>query len=418
MARSQINQTELLFPAIVWLLSRLIIWIAMLGIAPLLAAPEGGVQVTVGWGVFDAWDSIHYRHIAATGYEYANDGKGHNLAFFPVFPLIVRTLMNFGLPFEVAGTLVNNLAFLAAVYYVYFWVKEFYWIGAARWSSIVIAFFPAALFTAVAYTEGLYLFLTAAALRAFDRQNYTWCALWGAIATATRPTGIALIPAFLIAAWMQKRSLKAYLAGLASSLGLLLFSLYSWGFFGHPLAFIHAQRGWRSSLGFDWQGWWKMLMQITIGSTNWQQGAIADPLHFLLFAIVVVLGCLLWSNKERMSQAKLDWSLAILILLWWVLAGDPLINTLTVLGSAYLLWQERNELTPITVIYGFCALGLIFASGGTWSLSRIAYGIVSLSVALGVLLSRHPRWGYFSFSFFIILLATFSIRFAQELWVG
>lgn len=102
----------LLFPAVMWLASRLLIWIAMLLIAPVLPEPSGGVAPTFGWGVFDAWDSKNYRAIVTTGYEFVNDGKSHILAFFPLFPLIIRGLMNLGLPFEVAGILVNNLAFL------------------------------------------------------------------------------------------------------------------------------------------------------------------------------------------------------------------------------------------------------------------------------------------------------------------
>ncbi len=106
------------------------------------------------------------------------------------------------------------------------------------------------------------------------------------------------------------------------------------------------------------------------------------------------------------------------MLFLWLLAGDPLINTVMVLGGGYLLWHLRAQLTPVTVIYGFCALGLILASGGTWSLSRIAYGIVSLAIALGVLLARHPSSGYATMGFFAILLATFAVRFAQHLWIA
>ncbi|WP_309232619.1 hypothetical protein [Cylindrospermum sp. FACHB-282] len=95
-----------------------------------------------------------------------------------------------------------------------------------------------------------------------------------------------------------------------------------------------------------------------------------------------------------------------------------MINTVTVLGGGYLLWHLRAHLTPITVIYGFCSLGLIFASGGTWSLNRITYGVVSFSVALGILLSHYPRWGYAAMVFFALLLASFSVRFAQNLWVA
>jgi hypothetical protein len=61
---------------------------------------------------------------------------------------------------------------------------------------------------------------------------------------------------------------------------------------------------------------------------------------------------------------------------------------------------------------------LLLASGGTISLGRLAYGIVSLSVAFGVFLSRHPRQGYLSLGVFAILLGRLALKFAQELWVG
>ncbi len=411
-------KNDLLFPITIWFSTRLVIWSAMLLLAPLLDAPSGGKAAVFGWGVFDAWDSIHYRNITTSGYEYLDDGKGHNIAFFPLFPLLVRGTMNFGFPFEVAGVIVNNVAFLATLYCVYFWVKEFHSIQGARWATAVLAWCPPSLFTAVIYTEGLYLSLSAAALRAFDKHQYVWSGFWGAMATATRPTGLALIPAFLITAWKQKRSPVAYLAGLATATGILLFSLYCDLEFADPLAFIHAQKGWRSSLGFDWQGWWKMLMQITIGTTNWKHGWIKDPLHPLLFTAIVLIGFLIWRDRKRLGAAKVDYGFAALFLLLWILVGDPLLNTLSVLGGGYLLWHLRRQLTLITVIYGFCGLGLIFASGGTWSLNRIVYGIVSFSIALGVLLSRNPRYGYLTLCFFTILLASFSVRFAQELWVG
>lgn len=416
--RKDLWTNDFLFPALMWLSGRLTIWTAMLLVAPLLNAPPGGITPTFDWEVFDAWDSLHYQAIATSGYEYANDGKGHNLAFFPLFPLIVRGFMSIGLPFEVAGTLVNNLAFFAALYCLYFWVKQYLGIDSARWATAVVAWCPPSIFAGVIYTEGLYLLLSTAAMQAFDRERYGWTAIWGAMATATRPTGMALIPAFLIVAWKQRRPPIAYVASFATATGILLFSLYCAIQFGDPLAFIHAQRGWRTSLGFDWLAWWKMLMQISVGTANWKHGWIKDPLHPLLFGIIVSSGYILWRFRRQLDSVKLSYGFAALVLFLWLLAGDPLINTVAVLGGAYLLWHLRNQLTPITTIYGFCGLALIFASGGTWSLSRLAYGIVSLNVALGVLLSRHPRWGYLTLGLFAILLASLSVRFAQKLWVG
>jgi Gpi18-like mannosyltransferase len=412
------GKNDLLFPAVVWLINRLFILAVMLLIAPMLKAPPGGVAATFGWEVFEAWDSEHYWAIATTGYEYANDGKGHNIAFFPLYPLIIKGLISIGLPFQVAGTLVNNLAFLAALYFLYFWIKKQHSLEGAKWSTLVLAWFPASIFTSVIYTEGLYLLLSTAALQAFDQQQYRWTTFWGALATATRPTGITLIPAFLIAARVERRPPIAYIAGLATATGILLFSLYCAVQYGEPLAFIQAQRGWRSSIGFDWQSWWKMLMQISVGTANWKHGWIKDPLHPILFGIILSIGYILWRCRQKLGSIKMGYGFAALFLFLWLLAGDPLINTITVVGGGYLLWHLRSQLTPITVIYGFCGLGLIFVSGGTWSLSRIAYGIVPLSVALGILLSRYISWAKITLAFFAILVATFAIRFAQNLWVG
>jgi len=43
---------------------------------------------------------------------------------------------------------------------------------------------------------------------------------------------------------------------------------------------------------FYWQGWLKMLMQISVGTTNWKHGGIKDPLHPLLFGMIVGSGYL------------------------------------------------------------------------------------------------------------------------------
>jgi Gpi18-like mannosyltransferase len=411
-------QDGLLFAIKMWLFSRVILLISMLMIAPLLKTPFHGITGTLRWSLFSIWDAIFYKNIAVSGYEYMNDGYGHSVAFFPLFPLLIRAIMYTGLSVEVAGILVNNSAFLIGVIILYIWTSECYGDSVARWTTTVLTCFPMSLFCTVVYAEGLYILFSTAALRAFDRQQYGWLALWGAIATAARPTGISLIPAFFLAAWRERRGIKAYLASLATSGGLLLYSLYCQVKFGDPLAFIHAQKGWRPSLGFDWKGWSTMFWEITIGPINQKAGYIKDPLYLLLFISIIIAFTLLWIFRQRLGYSLVDYGSFSLILFLWLLAGDPLINTVSVLGGAYLLWYLRNQLTSITLTYGFCFLGLILASGGTWSLSRIIYGVVSFSVALGLLLSRHPRWGYATICFFTLLMVTISLRFAQGFWVG
>lgn len=413
---SSIN--ELLFPAAMWLSSRLLIWVFMLGIAPLLEVTATGTEANFGLGVFDGIDSIHYRNIATTGYEYINDGEIYSFTFFPLFPLAIRCLMKLGLSFELAGVLVSNLAFLGAVYCVYFWVKSYYSQKEARWATAVLTWCPLSIFSSAIYPEGLYLLLTAATMQAFDKNRYALTAFFGALSTATNPIGLALTLALVIASWKQRKTSISYIAALATATGVILYFLYCAFKLSQPLDFFTAQKAWLNSIGFDWGHWLKTTIQITIGIANWESRSITEPIQPSLFALIIILGYLLLRFRKKLEKAKIDYGFAALILIWLLVAGEPLINTFSVIGSAYLIWKLRKELSPATATYGLCGLGLILASGNAWFLSRIVYGIVSVSIALGILLSRHPRWGYLTMGLFAISLATYSIRFAQNLLVG
>lgn len=360
----------LIFPIVMWLLSRLVIVAIMQLIAPLVnssfgnngylppIAPPNFVAKS-GWELFSHWDGVWYQKIATLGYDYANDGQQHSIAFFPLFPLLTRGVMTLGLPFEVAGTLVNNLALLGAMILLYRWAEKRYGIKQARWATAVLAWCPFSLFGTVIYTEGLFLLLTTAALQAFDNRQHVWAALWGAMAAATRPTGMTLIPAFFLVAWKERRPAIAYAASVAVAGGLLLFSVYCAICFGDPLAFVRVQRAW------------------------------PHP-H--------------WSD--------------IFVGLFTVGKRESFIRVSMLFGGGYLLWHLRAKLPPVSVAYGFCSLALIVASGALSSVGRFAYGIVSLSLALGVLLACYPRWGYAVMGLFAILLVEFAIKFSWWGWVA
>jgi Gpi18-like mannosyltransferase len=418
--RKKILANGLFFVIGMWLSSRLLIAIAMLLIAPLFPSSSTGVAATFSWDVFHAWDSVWYEKIMTYGYDFSSDVKEiHTVAFFPLFPLLSRIIMFIGLPPKVAGILVNNSAFLAALIILYCWVRELYGISTARWATATLAWCPYSLYGTVIYTEGLFLLCTTSALRAFDKKQYIWAAFWGALSTATRLPGIALIPAFLFVSWKERRGIKAYIASLNVGLGISLYSFYCQIKFGDSLAFIHAQKAWRGdATGFAWEGWWKILMQITVGFTNWKSGYIKDPLYPLLFFIISSSGYLLWRFRLHLGMIKFRYGLYFLWLLLWLLTGDELVKIAVVFGGIYLLLLSRDQIPLITVVYGFSSFALILNTGITASTERYAYGIVSLSMALGLLLARYPRWGYPIMYFFGILMFTFSIRFARNLWVA
>ncbi len=398
-------------------LSRLVILINMLLLAPLLSS--GGERLPLGdWHLLSGWDSVHYLGIATSGYEYANDGRGHNIAFFPVLPLLIRGGMALSIPAALAGVLINNLAFLGALVVLSGWVNDRYGRPAACWSVAALAWCPFSLFGTVLYTEGVFLLFSTAALRAFDRRQYLWAAVWGSVASATRLPGIALAPAFLLVAWREQRSRGAYLASIASVGGVFLFSVFCWLRFQEPLAFLWVQKAWHP-VGLTYgEGWLKTVVQITLGPTTWSKGRLVDPLYPLGLLLLSGLAYLLWRSHKRLGDQLTHYGWCAIGLLLWLLAGAPLINAVMIWGGAYLLWRFRHELPSVAVSYGFFSLLLILSSGRTISVERHAFGVVSLAIALGLLLFRYPRWGYTVIGFFALLLSSLSLRFAQHLWAG
>ena len=359
----------LLFVIVMWLISRLVIIIAMQIVTPLIYTsplqsswhPLGftpGFIPQPSWELFSHWDGKWYERIVMNGYDYANDGNQHSIAFFPLLPLIIRGVMMLGLPFEVAGTIVNNLAFLGALLLLYSWTKERHNTNVARWTTAVLAWCPLSLYGSIIYTEALFLFLTTAALRAFDQRQYVWAAVCGSLASATRATGITLLPAFLFTAWRERRSPIAYAASLAVPLGLISFSMFCAIRFQDPLAFAHAQKAWAQPT------WWDIF-------------------------------------QDAISVGK-----------------DGLIKVVMVFGGGYLLWDFRSKLSTVAVAYGFCSLLLLIFSGALLSVHRYVYGIVSLSLALGLLFSQQPRWGYVILIWFAISLYLCAINFSIWNWVA
>ena len=409
---------RLFFIAATFFFSRLLICVALLAIAPALGVPENALAAKFGWDAFYAWDSVWYHRIVVVGYEFVNDGKQYSVAFFPLFPLLIKIIMGFGLPFKVAATLLNNLAFFGALTMLYFWVEENHSQGAARWAISILAWCPLSLYGTVIYTEGLFLLFSTLALRAFEKRQYFRASVWGILSTATRSPGLALIPAFLFVSWKEGRGIVAYLSSLAVGLGTGLFSLYCLWKFGDPLAFFHVQKGWRSSTGFAWEGWWYMLRHIIFGAKNVQSGHLEDPWHPLIFISILISSFIIWHFRKKLGSLKIGLTCFILCLLLWKITGVQSIQMTIVFGGMYLLWSLRTKMPLVATIYALFSYALILNTGLTASVERYAYGIVSLSYASGLLLAKYPRLGIALMSFFAIVLANFAIAFAQNQWVA
>lgn len=214
--------------------------------------------------VWERWDSIHYLSILEHGYTQFKPGI-LNTAFFPLYPLL-GYLVNgiIGNP-TISLLLVSNCASWGALVYIYKLVALEHGQESARRTVLYVSIFPYAFILVGMYTESLFLLNLAATLY-YARTGRWWtAAVWGALLTATRLVGVAVIPALLWEYMSQRewnwKRIDWKVLSLATMLaGLVGYMLYTSFVFGDFFSLVHSSTaGWDRHAAWPWQAWEKPI---------------------------------------------------------------------------------------------------------------------------------------------------------------
>jgi hypothetical protein len=203
------------------------------------------------WDSFARYDAGWYHTIASTGYVYGEGGR-NNLAFFPLYPMLMRgigtALGSRREDFYFAGIMISWLAFAGAMVMLHRLARLDLDERAAGRAVIYAAVFPFAYFFGVVYTESLFLLALVTAAYAMRTRQWALAALAGAAMTATRVTGLMAVPGLAWLAWRasaNRRDLvKAAGAVAGCFAGIGLYSLYNYSVSGHPFAWYDAITRW------------------------------------------------------------------------------------------------------------------------------------------------------------------------------
>jgi hypothetical protein len=329
----------------------------------------------VSWliSVLSGWDGRWYFEIARHGYptvvpqNVTYDMPEARAAFFPLYPIFVRCL-DAVLPGGdvLAGLALNAALGAGAIYLIGLLTRDLFGERVAYRAMLFAAVFPGSFVLSFSYSEALLLFLAAACLLCLQRRQWWFAGALAALGTATRPNGVALIAACLIASILairERREWRSLIAPLLSPLGILAFQLYlalHTGERGVWLRVQHEAWGERSSFG------WSAL------AGTWD--AIARPLHsptnFLtgLCTVATVILCIAgW--KRRLPWPIMAYTatvLALMLLPSSVTARPRFMYTafpLLISSSAWLAddhdtWAmlyalSAAGLVALTAIYGF-----------------------------------------------------------------
>jgi hypothetical protein len=203
------------------------------------------------------WDSVWYEQIAQHGYDF------HNSAFFPLYPALMRCLMNVsGLNAAAAGAVISNVCFFALLYFAFQLFRLDYDEQGTRRLVWMLGLFPTSYYFTAVYTESLFMLLCVWALYAMRQRTWFGAGVAGFFASMTRNTGVCLIFPFILEYFQltRVRDIKRFVTVdlkqlswekierlcwvVLIPLGLLLYMAFLYGLLHDPLAFSHAERLW------------------------------------------------------------------------------------------------------------------------------------------------------------------------------
>jgi hypothetical protein len=400
-------------PALVglsWLISRLLFFLPLAISVQLREPGELAERLR-------QWDAAHYLQIVTEGYS------GDNFAFFPLFPAATKAVA--GLlhlaPLPVA-LMLSNGAFLAALVVIERLSRRCLGAGAARAVVLLTCFNPMSIFFAIPYTEAFYLLVTGLTLLQLvsPRLQVPGAALLGALSSATRPTGVVILPSILIAFARQRRAVAGLVAGLGALGGLGAVALLNWWLSGDPLAFLHAQQAWEVRPGFNLSGlpfWLERLSKVFLGPANTKASALIDGSYPAQFCAVLGTGALAFGLRRRHPGSSFALSL-VAFLAYWLVAGMSGLSLLVVVGALLLSGWGLSRLPLEVWAFGAASLVAYLLKQHTMSLERHIFATVPLLMLHGAWFHEHPRWLRFLVGFGALLLVIYALRFANGQWIG
>lgn len=211
--------------------------------------------------LMESWDCDWYLRIASDGYahELGTRVDGNNLAFFPLYPLLIRAgdaLLPW-LPRGAAGLSVSVAASLLAAWGIFAVGDRLYGRRAGTVLAVLWGGLPVALVQWMGYTESLFTAVCAWSLYAVLSGRWLWAGSLAALAGLTRPTGVAVAAAVSVTALLTLRkafsaqaSVRPLLAAVIAPLGWLSYVGWVGLRLGRWDGYFAVQKLWRN----EWDG--------------------------------------------------------------------------------------------------------------------------------------------------------------------
>lgn len=133
------------------------------------------------------WDGGHFRGIAENGY------LTFQVVFFPLYPLLIKTLMLISIPSLWGGLFISNFSIILALFFLYKLVNLDFEKSIARKVIFITLAFPTAFYFGAVYSESLFLLLTVSSFYFTRKKKWVAALILASLAAITRFTGLIVI---------------------------------------------------------------------------------------------------------------------------------------------------------------------------------------------------------------------------------
>ncbi|MEV4352163.1 hypothetical protein AB0J83_47520 [Actinoplanes sp. NPDC049596] len=282
------------------------------------------------------WDAGWFLKVAVNGYPHgytydlAGQLQGNELAFFPVYPMLIRLVASLGIPASTAALIISWAASVGAALALHLLGTSLYG-KRAGWALVAICCSaPVSIVFSMAYSESIFVALVAGMLVAAHRRVWWAAGLLGLLTALSRPTGAAAAVALAVAAVLavredRRKAWQPLGAAAVALAGVPLFLAWVGWRVGDPAAWFRIQAaGWGTS--FDYGSSTIKFLNTTLSTGD---GWVPISVAIILIAAVAAAGVALAGKP------------------WPPLAVYGLIAMVLVYGQAGFYHSKPRLLVPV-----------------------------------------------------------------------
>lgn len=323
------------------------------------------------FGIWNRWDAGHYLDIANQGYTNEVD-RHFDIAFFPLFPLLIRGLMIVTNNDVFSAFFISAVATLSVGTLFYKLVKLDFDEKTAFSSVWFLFIFPTAYFLHIAYTESLFLALVIGSFLAARKERWLFAGILGFLACTTRINGLILflaLPFEMFCSWRENGQFKRQWLWIGLiPLGFLIYLGINFYVTGDAFTFLTVQREtFQRSLNYPWIGGWKFVQVIRL-QTNANSVMMAlQELIFIALGFFSIVAAWRYLRKSYLVWIATNWLL--FISQTWILSVPRYTLTLFPMFILFAIAAKKQfaDLFITTWSILFLALFIISFVQGRWA---------------------------------------------------